>query len=474
VTLGRPPSFEPTLSTVTAGLTISKATDLTGVEHLGGSFLIMDDEPDGVRTSDDIPLLDREADESTTSRPATTRNAGCSLDDLVTRLLAQPLSKSDSNFAAIFLCLYRKFATPGELLAALLTRFEELDREETQPLIRISAQLRHLGILTQWVLGYPGDFAHPAVRRRLERFIATLSHHRTFAVAAKEMRLQLEVGVEDDDAGWARCDPPTPEKVDVAEGSLGTLQNNSTSSTLLVEDDAARDVEGSDATDGAALGKRPTRTSDAPSTSSSGGQSGKWSIGSFQTLLNSVESAEREAQKLTPQPRIPLTKMQWHQFMDMLDEDVAEEMTRIDWIMFSSIRPRDLVRHVSLSAKQKEKCKSLENVNRMITHFNHVAYWVSSMIILRDKPKHRARALEKFMCIAKVPPLRHSTTCSAPLTSPHRPALTLHYRDFDRATTTTRSAPSSPASTQTPSTASHRRESWCHTTSNASSCSWRS
>ena len=86
--------------------------------------------------------------------------------------------------------------------------------------------------------------------------------------------------------------------------------------------------------------------------------------------------------------------------MDMLEEDIAEEMTRIDWIMFSSIRPRDLVRHVSLSASQKESCKSLENVHRMITHFNHVAYWVSNMIILRDKPKHRAKALEKFMGIA--------------------------------------------------------------------------
>ena len=38
----------------------------------------------------------------------------------------------------------------------------------------------------------------------------------------------------------------------------------------------------------------------------------------------------------------------------------------------------------------------------MIKQFNHVAFFVASMILLRDKPKHRARCLEKFMGIAVV------------------------------------------------------------------------
>lgn len=95
-----------------------------------------------------------------------------------------------------------------------------------------------------------------------------------------------------------------------------------------------------------------------------------------------------------------LTKIQWHQFMEITDEQVARELTRIDWIMYSSIRPRDLIRDVSLPAEQKEKCTSLEHVNRMVQHFNHIAYWVANMILLRDKPKHRAKTLEKFMGVA--------------------------------------------------------------------------
>jgi hypothetical protein len=88
-------------------------------------------------------------------------------------------------------------------------------------------------------------------------------------------------------------------------------------------------------------------------------------------------------------------------FMELEVDDVADEMTRIDWVMFSSIRIRDLVRHVSLSHDQKEKCRNLKNVNRMVSHFNHVAQWVSNMILIRDKAKHRAPCLEKFMQIAQ-------------------------------------------------------------------------
>ncbi|KAJ8118043.1 hypothetical protein ONZ43_g4072 [Nemania bipapillata] len=119
---------------------------------------------------------------------------------------------------------------------------------------------------------------------------------------------------------------------------------------------------------------------------------------SFQFHL--YEDYEREAATMIPSYTLPLTKFRYHIFMDMANDDIADEMTRIDWVMFSSIRIRDLVRHVSLSPEQKEKCKAMRNVNRMISHFNHIATWVSNMVLMRDKAKHRAQMLEKFMHIA--------------------------------------------------------------------------
>lgn len=113
------------------------------------------------------------------------------------------------------------------------------------------------------------------------------------------------------------------------------------------------------------------------------------------------ENAQRNARMLDLTPKHILNKSQWRQFMDTPDDDFARELTRIDWIMFSSFRPRDLVRHVGISGKDKDKIKSLEHVNRMIKSFNHLAFFVASMVLLRDKPKHRAKALEKFMSIAQ-------------------------------------------------------------------------
>jgi hypothetical protein len=114
-----------------------------------------------------------------------------------------------------------------------------------------------------------------------------------------------------------------------------------------------------------------------------------------------VEYAQKQAQLLTPIPRNPITKIQWRQLMECPDDVVAKELTRMDWVMFSSIRSRDLVRQVSVTPDQKSTYKNLVHVNRMIDHFNHVAFWVTNYVLLRDKPKHRALMLEKFMRIAR-------------------------------------------------------------------------
>jgi len=54
-----------------------------------------------------------------------------------------------------------------------------------------------------------------------------------------------------------------------------------------------------------------------------------------------------------------------------------------------------------MNAEEKKRCKSLENVNRMIDHFNHVASLVVNYILLRNKPKHRSLMLEKWMRVAR-------------------------------------------------------------------------
>ncbi|TVY31175.1 Ras guanine nucleotide exchange factor A [Lachnellula hyalina] len=350
------------------------------------AFLDMEesDADSAYRYSDDIPILQRN-DDSFFDKPA--KVSGVTFDELVDRLLGQNMCRADDNFSDIFLCLYRKFAAPSELFHAILNRLERIALDKnTHYLTRTATQLRIITVLARWVSGYPGDFASPSTSQKLNAFIGHLYSEPVFAAAAQDMRMQLQSRVvEDDDTGWARTDADVESETSSKEESepASPLRRKLTESSDVEEDmqTLAIDEEGGE---------------DMESQQSRADSETRSLSPSFHT----VEDYEREAATMIPKATLPLTKFRYHIFMDTHDDYVADEMTRIDWVMFSSIRLRDLVRHVSLSLKQKEKCKSLANVNRMINHFNHIARWVANMILMRDKAKHRAQMLEKFMTIA--------------------------------------------------------------------------
>lgn len=132
--------------------------------------------------------------------------AGVTFDFLVDKLLSQSLSKADQKFVAIFLCLYRKFATPAELLSAILYRFEKLQEDEELQLLRIGAQLRYLSILARWIEEYPGDFAYSLTRHQVKEFAKQIARNRVFAAAAHEITSHVEVVISDDDTQWECSD----------------------------------------------------------------------------------------------------------------------------------------------------------------------------------------------------------------------------------------------------------------------------
>jgi hypothetical protein len=316
---------------------------------------------------------------------------GYTFEQLVARLLAQPMSKNDSKFIAIFLSLYRRFATPGQLLEAMLKRFEALTKEKMLPLMRIIAQLRYLAVLQEWVSHYPGDFAYPTTRRLIRKFASALATSREYSVAASEIIRDLEWVIQDDDTEWACSDRQRAQNDQVPTFHHSVLEEDSDDGEFSrMFGDTSMSLERM------SMARNSILTAGSRATNSTNN-----SLGSSQALLSQVEKNERLAQQLEPNPIKPISKIQWHQLMAETDEAIAKELTRIDWIMFSSVRPRDLVRHVSLSDADKKKCKNLENVTRMSAHWNHVAYLVANYILVRDKPKHRALMLEKWMRIAR-------------------------------------------------------------------------
>ena len=355
----------------------------------GSSFLDMEesDAESLYRYSDVTPILQRN-DDTLFDKPA--KVAGVTFDGLVDRLLSQNMSRADNNFADIFLCLYRKFAAPSQLFAAILSRLESvMNDKNTHYLTRSEAQLRIVAVVAKWVSVYPGDFASPISHRNLEAFIAQLSGDPIFAAAAQEMRIQLRSRVvEDDETGWARtdddCDTATNQSAPASPVRQKMVVRNEyeESNSAFITDASDEQERQVSVTESSGSGRAPSPTH------------------SLSPSFHTVEDYEKEAATMIPKGMFPLTKFRYDIFMDTPDDDFADEITRIDWVMFSSIRVRDLVRHVSLPLDQKEKRKSLTNVNRMISHFNHIARWVANMIVIRDKAKHRARMLEKFMNVA--------------------------------------------------------------------------
>nr|XP_036584241.1 ras guanyl-nucleotide exchange factor [Colletotrichum truncatum]KAF6793630.1 ras guanyl-nucleotide exchange factor [Colletotrichum truncatum] len=347
------------------------------------SFLDMEEsDAESYRYSEDITVLQRN-DDSLLEKPKPT---GVAFDELVDRLIAPRMTKADNNFSDVFLCLYRKFAAPGELFSAILTRLDRVrDDKSAHYLSKTATQLRIIEVVAKWVSLYPGDFARPGTRRNLEDFIKHLSTEPIFSIAAQQIKRHLEHSVvEDDDTGWAKSDELADQegsKVLSKDKTRSTSDMSNGIGTLTIDDDKSFD-------------DRPSASSDFSHVDRTSG------VGTH-VSFHSYDEYEREAANMEPTDVLPMNKFRYHIFMDISDDDIADEMTRIDWVMFSSIRIRDFVRHVSLSLDQRSKCKSLRNVNRMINHFNHVAKWVANLILLRDKAKHRAQMLEKFMNIAQ-------------------------------------------------------------------------
>ena len=311
---------------------------------------------------------------------------GARFDELVDRLLAQPASKADSKFSAIFLALYRKFAAPGKLLEAVVERFDALERDCTSDMLKTVAQMRYLTVIEQWIGRYPGDFAHPRTKRRMRMFVTKLSQIRIFSVAAKEISSHLELVQEDDDTEWCCSDK--------AREATGDHESNGSRSSLLIDDPDYSFMDG--------LSGNTLLPDDKSTTATTGGDTLRSASGVSATssqIMVHTEAAQKAALMLSPSPRVAISKVQWRAFEEQPDDLIARELTRMDWIMFSSIRPRDLVRNVSTS--EKARCKNLVNVNRMIEHFNWLAAWVKNYVLFRDKPKHRAIMLEKFMRIGR-------------------------------------------------------------------------
>ena len=318
-----------------------------------------------------------------------------SLHYLVDQLVVNPHAKGHTQFKHNFLVMFRLFAAPVEILEALTDRYY-LAGEGDYPR-SLEIRERVLAVLNQWLGSYPGDFGHNLTRTRLNSFINTIPKESPQFRAAESVRIALDLVAPNDDTEWSHCDN------DIARpATAGTFF--STSSADTEEDFDSSSPESSFGTFGFSNNDIDSRLA-LTNTSSSGTKAQTPTGLEFRNPsysgLNVSAFLQREASFLSPQPRDPLTKIRWRQVMEYPDAEIAKELTRIDSIMFTSFLPRDMVRHALVPCHNRLRFPGLSNVSRMIDHFNHIAAWVTNLVLFRDKPKHRALMLEKLMRVAR-------------------------------------------------------------------------
>jgi len=77
---------------------------------------------------------------------------------------------------------------------------------------------------------------------------------------------------------------------------------------------------------------------------------------------------------------------------------VAEEITRVGTNLFLLIEPRDWLQHVLVSGKKDPETDSIARFSEVS---EHLADWVVSLILCHDKPKNRAKQIEKLVEVAE-------------------------------------------------------------------------
>ena len=117
----------------------------------------------------------------------------------------------------------------------------------------------------------------------------------------------------------------------------------------------------------------------------------------------------KEMIKNTIEPKMSCKKMPFdkiykmkenHSFFEITDftsKDVATELTRVSYVLFSKISPKEFFKGLFT---KKDKEKTSPNICRVVERFNTISFWVIEEVLSYDYSSARAKVIEKFIHIA--------------------------------------------------------------------------
>ena len=130
----------------------------------------------------------------------------------------------------------------------------------------------------------------------------------------------------------------------------------------------------------------------------------------YESDLIKSKALLKEISKNSSEPKASITKIPFEQifnpkdtsegFFDIFNyspKDIAIELTRVSYILFSKIRPKEFFKGLFT---KKDKEKTSPNICILVNRFNTISFWVIEEVLSYDYSSDRAKVIEKFINIA--------------------------------------------------------------------------
>ncbi|KAI7957144.1 hypothetical protein MJO28_004239 [Puccinia striiformis f. sp. tritici] len=384
---------------------------------------------------------------------------------IIDKFVFATVSGNEPSFVDQFLIVFRRFATPFEVLSALISRFEFVSAHiQRDPILGRYAHLKICHVLMSWLEIYPGDFVQPATLTVLKAFNSLLVSVTWLLHYAIEIMPMIKTigNMTDEDVGWALPDttdesalkavldcvrklqlslappPPPPPSSAASRGSVGADAHEdpalpTTPLTTGISLDGSMAYPHSDAsphvdtfpsnfmsTDHvvSTAASSPVNSFSPQDQQQSKSTDDHKSNDHLHHPLSSLDSTENFIASTLPL-KSTLTSSTFQSdhkselkalldssvlLLSIPEEAIALQITRLEWNIFSQMKPRHLIRYVLAPRDPNNPRKALRDPNSPIAkstdYLNYLAVWASSMILIHDKLKSRARVLLKLMKVA--------------------------------------------------------------------------
>ncbi|KAG6335273.1 hypothetical protein ID866_3802 [Astraeus odoratus] len=275
------------------------------------------------------------------------------LEELLDKLLFLAVSGDDPTFISHFLLTYRRFASPRSILLAMQKRMRQLDNSLGDPMFASYAQM-----------SYPQDFAVPGASGALNALVKSITC-KTYLLHYGSDFLPFLAHIStlvDSDATWALKTEPLLDDIEDPYSVSDSEDETLVAVTAI-----------------SASTSMPSIVPSQESSITSGLRERKQSLPlSAKALIMPISTHGVDVPEISPKQLLKELLKHSQELQNYDCSEIAQEITRVEAKMFLAI---EVIIHFLLPAKTEN--------------------WVVSLILCHDKPKNRAKQIEKFVDIAQ-------------------------------------------------------------------------